>query len=97
MKVHEFITGGWVAQRGVKQPVFGIVKAIYECQGDLLLDIVVYDLKGNRVGRKSPPEGGPTSYEPACPAKNYASIKKPEFPIERVGLYGDWDQCLQWL
>lgn len=92
-----FHKGQWVARRDESQPLFGIVRDVYTCDGDLLIDIIVYDLKGNKVGRKSPALDGPTGFEPACPAKNYRAIVKPSFPIERVGLYGNYDQCLQWL
>ena len=89
--------GDWVAQVDEKQPHFGKVVDVFEDKWGACLNIAMYDLKGNRVGRWSSPEGGPTSFEPACPAERYGKIEEPQFPIERLGLYGNWDQCLKFI
>jgi hypothetical protein len=54
---------------------------VYEFEGDVLLDLSIYDHKGSRIGRQSPAEGGPKSFEPACAAKHWERIKRPSFPI----------------
>lgn len=90
-----FKRGDWAAQVGVRTPAFGRVIDVFDMDGDWFINIVLHDLKGNRVGRSSPPMGGPTTFEPACPAKNYRKIKRPAFPIDRLGLYGNYDHLLE--
>ncbi len=85
-KVHD-----WVAQKNIAQPNIGTVMRILE---DGTFDLVLYDHNGVRVGRNSPPEGGPTKYEPCCPMANYKRIQKPSFPLPR-NLSGDWSPWLK--
>lgn len=67
--------GDWVSN---KQEI-GIVSYVYE--EDDLIDVVIYDRKGNRLGRTSPPEGGPTKFEPCCSTKYWKVIETPQFPL----------------
>lgn len=90
-----FKRGDWAAQNDVRTPAFGRVVDVFNIDDEWCLNIVLYDLKGNRVGRRSPAMGGPTTFEPACPATNYRKIKRPNFPIEHVGLYGNYDHLLE--
>lgn len=60
----------------------GKVKRVYRCNGEVLLDIVLYDRKGNLLGRSSPAEGGPRGFEPACPAEHFRRIAEPSFPLQ---------------
>lgn len=60
----------------------GQVKRVYRCSGEVLLDVVLYDRKGNRLGRRSPAEGGPRGFEPACPAEQFRRIAEPSFPLQ---------------
>lgn len=72
--------GDWVMQRGVThRPIIGKVREVWE---DDTIDIVVYSHTGEKLGRVSPPEGGPTSYEPSVTASNYQLIREPAFPIK---------------
>lgn len=57
------------------------VKRVYRNQGEVLLDLVIYDRSGERVGRESPAMGGPRTFEPCCPAEHYQRITKPRFPL----------------
>ena len=63
--------------------LIGRVKDVYTdaWTGETLIDIIVYDRGGNRIGRESPSMGGPTSFEPACTASNWKEIKEPNFPL----------------
>lgn len=74
--------GSWVFN-GNDQ--IGIVLNTYmdhsEPSDGLLLDIALYNRKGEFVGRESPTENGPGGFEPACPAKYWSEIKKPDFPL----------------
>lgn len=53
-------------------------------EGELALygDLWMYDFEGTRIGRVSPVQGGPRSYEPFCELSGYRRIKEPQFPIE---------------
>lgn len=59
------------------------VKSVWreEGSGDVLLNLILYDWTGEKVGRESPVEGGPRSYEPACDASRWQRIGQPTFPI----------------
>lgn len=58
------------------------VKAVYECSGEILADLVLYSRKGARVGRESPACGGPRTFEPACSLEGWHRITEPVFPLE---------------
>lgn len=75
--------GDWVASaEGFAFEVGRIIDA-FDDDGARYLNICLYSpTSGERIGRSSPPEGGPTTYEPACPATNWRRIRKPAFPIE---------------
>lgn len=88
-----FRTNDWVAQKNMSQPNIGVVKQIWD---DGTFDLVLYDHNGIQIGRKSPPEGGPTKYEPCCPMANYKRIQPPVFPLRR-NLSGDWSPWLKGL
>lgn len=68
----------WVSDDGER---IGRVKNVYGSEGDLLLDIVMYDHRGNKLGRISPACGGPRTFEPACPAENWRRVNEPQFPM----------------
>ena len=53
----------------------------YELLGEFLIDICLYRWDGKKVGRNSPSEGGPQTYEPACDVRHWRQIKEPVFPI----------------
>lgn len=78
--------GDWVITR--ENPFqLGTVRKAYSDpmgEGDLI-DIVLYDPQnGEAIGRESPSEGGPTTFEPACQAENWTVIPAPMFPLRRV-------------
>ena len=63
----------------------GQVKAVYETapgSGQYLIDLVLYDWRGNKIGRTSMHEGGPRSFEPALPLEDFERIYRPSFPID---------------
>lgn len=76
----EFSEGVWVASTtDPDRPQIALVKDVYELDGELLLDLVIYDRNGTRVGRESPACGGPRNFEPACPAAHWEPIEEPNF------------------
>lgn len=50
---------------------------------DGTLDIVIYARSGTKIGRVSPPEGGPRGFEPCCGPDGWAYIVKPNFPLTK--------------
>ena len=94
----EFKKGDWVAEKdGDRRPHFGQVVGAQRDQWGYTLNIAMYTWNGERAGRLSPPEGGPTSYEPCCPAEKYARIEKPEFPLDRDKTTHAYGHCLKFL
>jgi len=82
-KPFPFKPGDWVASRGDHRNV-GKVKDVYRDPGSdeaVLLDLVLYDRDGSRIGRKSPACGGPSGFEPACAADYWERITPPLFPV----------------
>jgi hypothetical protein len=73
-----FKPGDWVSDC-MGQPAK--VRAVYRDRGEVLLDLVLYDMKGGKVGRESPACGGPRTFEPACAADGWQRIAQPTFPI----------------
>lgn len=73
------------------------VKAIhidkdYKGKPEFLVDLVLYEESGRRIGRKSISEPftigdktyrGPRTYEPMCSLAGWTRIKTPKFPISR--------------
>lgn len=58
------------------------VRNIYRDGSDVLVDLVLYDAAGTRIGRESPSFGGPRRYEPACDYRDWHRVAKPTFPVE---------------
>lgn len=78
------VQGDWVASAlGQEFRVAKVVQSYLDSEGYVLVDLALYDSQGVKIGRESPPMGGPTGYEPACSFTNWRRIAKPEFPIER--------------
>lgn len=96
MTASQFKNGDWVAELEVSQPTLGIVRDSYELDNEALIDITVFEWDGTKIGRKSPSEGGPTTFEPACLARMYGKIEKPKFPLKR-GLCGEYNFDLRWV
>lgn len=61
------------------RPRIAQVKEAYELAGEVLLDLVLYRRDGTKIGRESPPCGGPRNFEPACPAEFWELIEEPDF------------------
>lgn len=78
--------GDWVCREDNR--AIGQVRDAYGDKDGEYLDIVLYSPSGDRIGRDSPPMGGPTSFEPACPAAHWLRIDPPRFPLP-TDLYGD--------
>lgn len=57
------------------------VKDVYYYEETILVDLYMWDYSGLKMGRISPVEGGPRTFEPACPYEGWFRITAPEFPI----------------
>lgn len=76
-------SGDWVAtERGRTFQVGRVRGSRIEHDGTVLMDVVIYDADGNKVGRTSPDMGGPRSYEPSIPFEGWRRIERPVFPID---------------
>lgn len=69
----------------VSQPLIGRVIEVFFDEVDkvMVMNIIVYDHSGNKIGRSSPPEGGPKGFEPCLPCARYEVIEPPVFPLRR--------------
>lgn len=75
-----FNNGDWVGDfTDNHSPIFGIVKEVFLEPDGWFINLVVYAVHGERIGRRSPACGGPTNFEPFIPADRFQKIKKPEF------------------
>lgn len=72
--------GDWIASG---EPITRVaqIKRVYRHSDGFLADLIFYDFNGNKLGRVSPPMGGPRTFEPACALRDWYRIKPPEFPI----------------
>lgn len=80
-----FAVGDWVAQFDCnpQRPRIAKVRDEYADPIDKsqrLVDLVLYEHNGTRIGRESPACGGPRGFEPACPASRWTPIEEPDFP-----------------
>lgn len=78
MPPYAFRPGDWVSDCGER---VARVKSVYHDRSGVLLDLVMYDRAGNKLGRISPPLGGPRTFEPACPGTEWRRVKEPDFPM----------------
>lgn len=77
-----FAVGNWVAD-GTQ---IARVKFVHE---DGLLDLVMYDRAGTRLGRTSPAMGGPRHFEPCCSPEGWRPIEEPGFPLSNFAFLRD--------
>lgn len=70
----------WVAEEGTHARI-GQVKDVYRVGDEVLLDLIMFELSGVKLGRTSPAIGGPRTFEPACSAEGWERISEPAFPI----------------
>lgn len=53
-------------------------------ESEPMVDLIIYDRDGERIGRESPAMGGPRGYEPCCGALHWKRIQRPDFPLPRM-------------
>jgi hypothetical protein len=91
--------GDWVIDhpdRADYHPSLGKVKDVYFLGGEWLIDVVLYDPDGRRIGRESPAGGGPRGFEPAISASFFQRMRKPQFPMTRDTTgYRGWSQSAE--
>lgn len=89
---------GWIAEVDRDRPQIGRIKGeSWKDDWDHCANVVLYAPDGKRLGRVSPPEGGPITFEPACSMEGWRPIKKPDFPLLRHGIMEYWGPSLKFL
>lgn len=84
--IYPVVQGDWVAEVGDGQIIVARVRQTYGGEGgeEVLMDLVYYDTKGVKIGRQSPAEGGPKTFEPAVPFdERWTRIEPPQFPLKQ--------------
>jgi hypothetical protein len=74
-----FKPGDWVAD--TNERVARVRDVYFGNPNEVLLDLVLYEFDGTKLGRVSPACGGPRSFEPACPGEDWKRVKRPNFPM----------------
>lgn len=84
------VKGDWVESIEETHPrIARVVEAFWNVEPDgsrvCMVNLSIYAHSGQRVGRESPSEGGPTAYEPWIRyTGEWLRIKKPSFPVSLV-------------
>ena len=62
------------------------VKSVYSMDGQVYMDIYLYDHHGVRLPRRSPVMGGPRTFEPSIEfhADQWLRVAKPKFPLNNT-------------
>lgn len=96
----KFVKGAWVAKLADNdgpRPQIAKVRDCYEDSlqpGHLLLDLVMFDHTGEKVGRISPAFDGPKGFEPCCSGDYWVLVKEPPFEEMADSQIG-WRHLLQ--
>ena len=93
---------GWIANTDTRRPQIGRIRgeswvSNWDGQDDHLANVVLYSPEGQRIGRSSPAEGGPKTFEPACDMTHWGRIREPDFPLRRHGIMWEWGPSLEFL
>lgn len=76
--------GDWVAENrdGLGQIRVGRVRYAWFDGDEVLMNLVIFSMDGDKIGRDSPHMGGPRSFEPCIPFDDrWVRIEAPDFPI----------------
>jgi hypothetical protein len=94
-----FNKGDWVAQHEGDRPHFGQARELFRDGDDWLVNIDMWTADGDNPHRLSPDMGGPTTFEPACPAARYRKIERPVLPLDerKRTLYGGYAHLLKFV
>jgi hypothetical protein len=74
--------GDWVSDFRGDVPRIGRVVDEYTAGDDYCINVVLYAPDGTKIGRSSPPMGGPRNFEPGLLAAHWERIEPPHFPLE---------------
>lgn len=83
---------GWYFNKGLDWIGRFCSAPYYGHDNELIVDVVLFDRSGKRVGRESPRVRGMGNFEPACPLKEWIEIEPPTFPI---GKYAELKDVLK--
>lgn len=99
-KVLPIVQGDWIAETHDGNITIGKVRQSYWHGDEVLMDVAYYDPSGVKIGRESPPEGGPKTFEPAIPFDDrWTRIEPPVFPLRRKDVKAPSDKpgMVTWL
>lgn len=84
-EVLPIVQGDWVATVGHGLRVqIGRVRYSWREGAEVVMNVVLYNTNGDRIGRESPAFGGPRGFEPALIFdERWQRIEKPDFPLIR--------------
>jgi|GEM_PF-1510402 len=79
-----FGKGHWVRERDIDNPELGHIKETYwdSTAKEWVMNLIIHSQDGERLGRTSPPRGGPSNYEPCVPCQFWEPIDQPDFLYE---------------
>ena len=81
------VKGDWIESREYNPRVGRVVDSYWKSDADggdplCMVDVAIYAISGNKVGRESPAMGGPRTYEPWLSYSEWFRIAKPAFPLK---------------
>ena len=76
-----FKPGDWVIDNGIGTKIAKVKGIDLHSNGEVTMDLWMYSRDGIRLGRVSPIEGGPRTFEPCCSIEGWSRIAEPNFPI----------------
>lgn len=76
-----FVKNNWVRETDVENPYLGKIKEVYwdRTGNEWVMNVVLYKEDGTHLGRVSPKQGGPSSFEPCVPCEDWQVIDEPDF------------------
>lgn len=92
--VYPYKPGDWVATENGR--VAKVKRVWSDGTAPVLLDLVIFDRRGQQVGRQSPAMGGPRTFEPACDPDGWVRISEPTFPLDLRWVTEDGVTTARW-
>ncbi len=80
------VRGDWVESCDTTYPrIARVVEAFWDVRGaerKCMVNLSIYSVEGERIGRVSPAMGGPSRFEPWIDYAGWIRIEKPRFPMQ---------------
>jgi hypothetical protein len=76
------LPGDWVANRLNAGCVAKVQDVVFDRRDGFLVDLILFTVEGDRIGRtNSPTKGNQRYFEPCCPYTDWQRISDPQFPM----------------